>query len=92
MNIICHPSSVVRHLSSVVRSPSSVVRSPSSVIPRNEGQVRSPSSVIRRLSSDFYRGKRVLVTGHTGFKGTWLSLWLHVLGARVTGYALQPPT
>lgn len=42
--------------------------------------------------SDFYRGKRVLVTGHTGFKGAWLSLWLHALGARVTGYALAPPT
>ncbi len=42
--------------------------------------------------AEFYRGKRVLVTGHTGFKGTWLSLWLHTLGARVTGYALQPPT
>ncbi|MCX6993111.1 MAG: CDP-glucose 4,6-dehydratase [Kiritimatiellaeota bacterium] len=42
--------------------------------------------------SGFYRGKRVLVTGHTGFKGAWLSLWLHMLGARVTGYALAPPT
>lgn len=41
---------------------------------------------------NFYRGKRVLVTGHTGFKGAWLSLWLHALGARVTGYALSPPT
>ena len=42
--------------------------------------------------ADFYRGKRVLVTGHTGFKGAWLSLWLHALGARVTGFALAPPT
>ncbi len=42
--------------------------------------------------SGFYRGKRLLVTGHTGFKGAWLSLWLHALGARVTGYALTPPT
>ncbi len=37
-------------------------------------------------------GRRVLVTGHTGFKGSWLTLWLHRLGARVTGYALPPPT
>ena len=39
-----------------------------------------------------YRGLRVLVTGHTGFKGAWLSLWLHHLGADVTGYALRPCT
>lgn len=40
----------------------------------------------------FYKGKRVLVTGHTGFKGTWLCQLLLELGAEVTGYALQPPT
>ncbi|MFO0735175.1 MAG: CDP-glucose 4,6-dehydratase [Labilithrix sp.] len=39
-----------------------------------------------------YAGKRVLVTGHTGFKGGWLSLWLNALGARVHGYALDPNT
>jgi CDP-glucose 4,6-dehydratase len=39
-----------------------------------------------------FQGKRVLVTGHTGFKGSWLSLWLDRLGAAVTGYALDPPT
>ncbi len=39
-----------------------------------------------------FRGRRVLVTGHTGFKGSWLALWLHRLGARVYGYALPPPT
>ncbi len=44
------------------------------------------------ITRDFWSGKRVLVTGHTGFKGSWLVLWLHALGARVTGYALQPPT
>ncbi len=40
----------------------------------------------------FYSGKRVFITGHTGFKGTWLALWLHKLGAEVTGFALSPPT
>lgn len=39
-----------------------------------------------------FAGKRVLVTGHTGFKGSWLCLWLHELRAVVTGYALDPPT
>lgn len=41
---------------------------------------------------DFYKGKRVLVTGHTGFKGSWLSIWLHELGAEVIGVALEPGT
>jgi CDP-glucose 4,6-dehydratase len=40
----------------------------------------------------FYAGKHVFVTGHTGFKGGWLTLWLHRLGAKVYGYALNPPT
>jgi CDP-glucose 4,6-dehydratase len=40
----------------------------------------------------FWRGKRVLVTGHTGFKGTWLGIWLQSAGADVLGYALPPPT
>ena len=39
-----------------------------------------------------WHGRRVLVTGHTGFKGSWLSLWLHRMGAEVTGFALPPPT
>lgn len=42
--------------------------------------------------SDFWNGKRVLVTGHTGFKGSWLSFWLHRLGADVAGLALPPDT
>src|SRR3989442_6232872 len=41
---------------------------------------------------DSYRGRRVLLTGHTGFKGAWLSEWLATIGADVTGYALDPPT
>ncbi|MBB3187216.1 CDP-glucose 4,6-dehydratase [Microbacter margulisiae] len=44
------------------------------------------------MFGDFYKGKRVLITGHTGFKGSWLSLLLHKLGASVSGYALEPPT
>ncbi|HPF58170.1 MAG TPA: CDP-glucose 4,6-dehydratase [Candidatus Competibacteraceae bacterium] len=44
------------------------------------------------MTPDFWQGRRVLVTGHTGFKGGWLCLWLQRLGAKVTGYALTPPT
>ena len=44
------------------------------------------------VSRDFWRGRRVFVTGHTGFKGSWLCLWLQRLGAEVTGYALEPAT
>jgi CDP-glucose 4,6-dehydratase len=44
------------------------------------------------MNHHFWNGKRVFVTGHTGFKGSWLSLWLQKLGAEVTGYALKPPT
>ena len=43
-------------------------------------------------TADFWRGRRVFVTGHTGFKGGWLALWLTELGADVTGFALVPPT
>ncbi len=45
-----------------------------------------------RLFGNIYQGKRVLVTGHTGFKGSWLALWLKELGAEVVGYSLEPPT
>jgi CDP-glucose 4,6-dehydratase len=48
-----------------------------------EGLVVTPS---------FWNGKRVLLTGHTGFKGSWMSLWLTSMGAQVVGYALAPPT
>jgi CDP-glucose 4,6-dehydratase len=44
------------------------------------------------VTEGFWRGRRVLLTGHTGFKGSWLALWLHARGAAVTGYSLAPPT
>ena len=44
------------------------------------------------LDAAFWRGRRVLLTGHTGFKGTWLALWLEGLGATVTGFAHEPDT
>lgn len=42
--------------------------------------------------TSFWHGKKVFITGHTGFKGSWLSLWMQELGAELCGYALQPPT
>ncbi len=45
-----------------------------------------------KIDPAFWNGKRVFVTGHTGFKGTWLSLWLQSMGCEVTGYALPPET
>ena len=44
------------------------------------------------MKPEFWRGKRVFLTGHTGFKGSWLSLWLQSRGANVVGYALAPPS
>ncbi len=44
------------------------------------------------MTDNFWADKRVFLTGHTGFKGSWLSLWLQSLGAKVTGYALKPAT
>jgi len=47
---------------------------------------------LTQINGSFWPGKRVLLTGHTGFKGTWLTIWLHKLGARVTGLSLPPDT
>ncbi len=44
------------------------------------------------INLHFWKNKKIFITGHTGFKGSWLSLWLNLLGAEVTGYALRPPT
>ncbi|OEC59566.1 CDP-glucose 4,6-dehydratase [Pseudomonas sp. ENNP23] len=45
-----------------------------------------------KVSPAFWQGKKVFLTGHTGFKGSWLSLWLQSMGAQVQGFALSPPT
>ena len=45
-----------------------------------------------KVNPSFWKDKRVFLTGHTGFKGSWLSLWLQSMGAIVKGYALEPPT
>jgi len=44
------------------------------------------------MTAEFWRGKKVFLTGHTGFKGSWLSIWLKLLGAEVIGYSLKPPS
>ncbi len=44
------------------------------------------------MNAEFWKGKKVLITGHTGFKGSWFSLWLQSLGADLVGYSLSPPT
>ena len=50
------------------------------------------SKATGQVSPAFWRGKKIFVTGHSGFKGSWLTLWLNALGAQVTGYSLQPNT
>jgi len=44
------------------------------------------------LNYSFWQGRKVFLTGHTGFKGSWMSVWLNALGAKVTGFSLDPPT
>ena len=44
------------------------------------------------MNPAFWKDRSVFITGHTGFKGAWLSVWLHSLGARISGYSLEPPT
>lgn len=60
------------------------------------GHRQSPLESMERLKAKvnpkFWEGKKVFVTGHTGFKGSWLSLWLQAMGAQVKGFALEPPT
>lgn len=53
---------------------------------------RTAARSLGTLDRSFWQGRRVFLTGHTGFKGSWLALWLDTLGADVTGYSLEPPT
>lgn len=59
---------------------------------RYPGKLDGITGTGKMIDKSFWAGKKVFLTGHTGFKGSWLSIWLHNLGARVTGYALEPPT
>lgn len=56
------------------------------------GRQRAMADMDVTVDPDFWSGRRVLLTGHTGFKGAWLALWLQMLGARVTGFSLGIPT
>lgn len=53
---------------------------------------RSPLEGLVLIQQQFWKDKKVFVTGHTGFKGSWLSLWLHQMGAQVKGFSLAPTT
>lgn len=44
------------------------------------------------IDKNFWKRRKVFITGHTGFKGSWLCMWLHLLESEITGYALDPPT
>ena len=57
-----------------------------------DGREDKEKAEMGKQEESFYRGRKILVTGHTGFKGAWLCAVLHRFGAEVTGYALEPPT
>ena len=56
------------------------------------GKLGTENDMKASVSADFWKGKKVFLTGHTGFKGSWLALWLQGMGAQVKGFALAPPT
>ena len=66
--------------------------SATSSAPTRAEQTKHPLEKSHHDPSRILERPRVFVTGHTGFKGSWLCIWLHKLGAKVTGYALQPPS
>src|SRR5690242_13031948 len=57
-----------------------------------EFRAGSMEDMVNIMRKNFWKDKKVFITGHTGFKGSWLSMWLYNLGAKVTGYALPPAT
>jgi CDP-glucose 4,6-dehydratase len=59
---------------------------------RRFGSLEDVGLIVRGINPSFWRGKRVLLTGHTGFKGSWLSLWLQSMGVELQGVSLGPPT
>lgn len=65
-----------------------MVRKPRTV----EGVGMNAADPQRMPDAAFWQGRRVFLTGHTGFKGAWLTLWLQSMGAEVTGYSLEPPS
>lgn len=56
------------------------------------GWCTTVEEMVNTFSNSVWKGRRVFITGHTGFKGSWLTLWLHRLGATVCGYSLAPPS
>src|SRR5690242_21735224 len=63
-------------------------------LPRAEHPSRDAGTATRAgsMNLSFWKGRKVFITGHTGFKGSWLSLWLQRLSANVVGYSLPAPT
>lgn len=59
---------------------------------QREGTLEKMGLIMKDVNPKFWKGKRVFLTGHTGFKGSWLSLWLQSMGADLYGFALNPPT
>src|SRR5258708_32238975 len=65
---------------------------PARYIHRRRDLIHVPAVTIAGVDPEFWRGRRVLLTGHTGFKGAWLALWLQRMGADATGVSSRVPT